>query len=65
MFLIAAIIGAAFAFAIGILIGHFAIAKEATDVSRLYEKLTRKADQQNYRTFIDSVQAANIETNLK
>ncbi len=56
---------AAFAFAIGILIGHFAIAKEGKNVFELYEKLTRKADQQNYRTFIDSVQAVNIEANLK
>jgi hypothetical protein len=50
---------------IGILIGHFAIIKTATNVSWKYDKLTRPADQQNYRTFIDSIQAANIEANLK
>jgi len=50
---------------IGILIGHFAIIKTETNVSWKYDKLTRPADQQNYRTFIDSIQAANIEANLK
>ncbi len=50
---------------IGILIGHFAIIKTATNVPWKYDKLTRPADQQNYRTFIDSVRADNIEANLQ
>jgi len=56
---------AACSLGIGILIGHFAIVKTETNVPWKYEKLTRQADQQNYRTFIDSIQAGNIETNLK
>jgi hypothetical protein len=50
---------------IGILIGHFAIVKPATNVSWKYDKLTRQADRQNYRTFIESVQANNIKAYLK
>ena len=50
---------------IGIIIGHFAIAKKETPSSWKYDRLTRRADPKNYQTFIDSIQAANIEANLK
>ncbi len=50
---------------IGILIGHFAIVKTETNIPWKYQKLTRQADQQNYQTFIDSIQPGNIEANLQ
>ncbi len=56
---------AACSLGIGILIGHFAITKTTIDLPWKYDKLTHQADQQNYQTFIDSVQANNIEANLK
>ncbi len=56
---------AACSLGIGILIGHFAITKTTINLPWKYDKLTHQADQQNYQTFIDSVQANNIEANLK
>jgi uncharacterized protein YneF (UPF0154 family) len=50
---------------VGIVIGYFAINKQQTPATWKYDKLTREANQQNYQTFIDSIQAANIEANLK
>ncbi len=60
-----ALIVASLALAIGIIIGHFGINKGQTSGPWKYDKLTRQADQQNYRTFIDSVRADNIEANLQ
>ena len=60
---IIAIAVGALALGIGIIIGHFAIKK--TDSVNKYERLTRQADEQTYTTFIDSIQAQNIEENLK
>jgi hypothetical protein len=59
------ILVASLALGIGIIIGYFGINKGTSSGPWKYEKLTRKADQQNYQTFIDSVQAVNIEANLK
>jgi hypothetical protein len=56
---------ASIALGIGIVIGYFGINKGQTPTPWKYEKLTRQADQQNYQTFIDSIQADNIEANLK
>ncbi|CAF5023344.1 unnamed protein product, partial [Rotaria sp. Silwood1] len=53
------------ALGIGVTIGYFGINKQQTHAILKYDRLTRQADQQNYQTFIDSIQAANIETNLK
>jgi hypothetical protein len=50
---------------VGIIIGHFGIKKSQTPVSWKYDPLTRQAKQQNYQTFIDSIQATRIEENLK
>ncbi|CAF0826592.1 unnamed protein product [Adineta steineri] len=56
---------AAIAFGLGIIIGHFAIKKTTSSITGKYDYLTRDADQQNYKTFISSIQSANIEANLK
>jgi hypothetical protein len=56
---------ASLALALGIIIGCFAINKEKSSGPWKYEKLTRQANQENYKTYINSVQAANIEANLK
>jgi hypothetical protein len=56
---------AACSLGLGIIIGHFAITKAATGAALQYKKLTRQADQQNYPTFINSIQANNIEANLR
>jgi hypothetical protein len=61
--LIGAIVTAALALGLGIIIGHFAITKTTT--SSKYDRLTRSANQQHYKTFVNSIQAANIEANLK
>ncbi|CAM2718148.1 unnamed protein product [Rotaria socialis] len=50
---------------IGILIGHFAITKEVTNTPWKYSYVPRQTSQQNYQTFIRSIQAENIEANLK
>jgi hypothetical protein len=50
---------------LGIIIGHFAINKDQTPVYSKYDRLTRQADQQIYKTFVNSIQADNIEANLK
>ena len=64
--LIGAVISTALALGIGIIIGHFAIPKATTDnTSGKYDRLTRQANQQNYQTFINSINAANIEANLR
>ncbi|CAF0755051.1 unnamed protein product [Adineta steineri] len=55
----------AIAFGLGIIIGHFAIKKTTSSITGKYDYLTRDADQQNYKTFISSIQSANIEANLK
>ncbi|CAF0745500.1 unnamed protein product [Adineta steineri] len=55
----------AIAFGLGIIIGHFAIKKTTSSTIAKYDYLTRNADQQNYQTFISSIQSANIEANLK
>lgn len=56
---------ASLALGLGIIIGYFGINKGKSSGPWKYEKLTRQADQQNYKTYIDSVQATNIEANLK
>ncbi|CAF0721862.1 unnamed protein product [Adineta steineri] len=56
---------AAIAFGLGIIIGHFAIKKPTSSTTGKYDYLTRNVDQQNYKTFISSIQSANIEANLK
>ncbi|CAF1229294.1 unnamed protein product [Rotaria sordida] len=53
------------ALGVGIVIGYFVIKKQQTPDTWKYDRLTRQADKKNYQTFIDSVQAANIEANLK
>ncbi|CAF0720427.1 unnamed protein product [Adineta steineri] len=53
------------ALGLGIIIGHFAIKKTTSSTTGKYDYLTRDADQQNYKTFISSIQSANIEANLK
>lgn len=53
------------ALGVGIVIGYFVIKKQQTSDTWKYDRLTRQADKKNYQTFIDSVQAANIEANLK
>ncbi|UJR30817.1 hypothetical protein I4U23_018335 [Adineta vaga] len=64
--LIGAALIVALAFGLGIIIGHFAIKKTATTTTTWkYDRLTRAADPQNYQTFINSIQASNIENNLK
>ncbi|CAF1172104.1 unnamed protein product [Adineta steineri] len=55
----------AIAFGLGIIIGHFAIKKTTNSTTGKYDYLTRNADQQNYQTFISSIQSPNIEANLK
>jgi hypothetical protein len=50
---------------VGIIIGHFGINKSQTPVTSKYDRLTRQADEQNYKTFISSIQATRIEENLK
>ncbi|CAF5216524.1 unnamed protein product, partial [Rotaria magnacalcarata] len=50
---------------IGILIGHFAITKEVTNTPWKHSYVPRHTSQQNYQTFIRSIQAENIEANLK
>jgi hypothetical protein len=59
------ILVASLALGIGIIIGHFGINKGKSSGPWQYENLTRQANQQNYKTYIDSVQAANIEANLQ
>ncbi|CAF4422449.1 unnamed protein product, partial [Adineta steineri] len=54
----------AIAFGLGIIIGHFAIKKTTNSTTGKYDYLTRNADQQNYQTFISSIQSPNIEANL-
>ena len=57
---------AALALGLGIIIGHFAITKAGTTTTTTkYDRLTRQADPQNYKTFVDSVRETNIEDNLK
>ncbi len=63
--LVGAVVTAALALGLGIIIGHFAINKTASNTSSKYDRLTRQADQQNYKTFVNSIQATNIEANLK
>ncbi|CAF4187447.1 unnamed protein product, partial [Rotaria sordida] len=65
LLIIGALIAIALALGLGIIIGHFAITKTTSNTSFKYDRLTRPADQQNYQTFINSIQAANIEANLK
>ncbi|CAF2498907.1 unnamed protein product [Rotaria sp. Silwood2] len=65
LFAVIIVIVAVFSVGIGILIGHFAITKIPTDISRKYNYITRQENQQNYQTFINSIQAANIEAYLK
>ncbi|CAF1329620.1 unnamed protein product [Adineta ricciae] len=55
----------AVALGVGIIIGHFAIKKPTTTVTWKHDRLTRAADPQNYQTYINSIQASNIENNLK
>ena len=62
--IIAALV-AAVALGVGIIIGHFAIKKPTTTETWKYDRLTRAADPQNYQTYINSIQASNIENNLK
>ncbi|CAF4274049.1 unnamed protein product, partial [Rotaria sp. Silwood2] len=50
---------------IGILIGHFAIVKSQTNISWKYDYIIRQANPEHYKNFIDSIQAAKIEANLK
>jgi hypothetical protein len=59
------IFAAALVLGIGIIIGYFGINKRTPSGPWKYDKLTRQADPQNYKTYIDSVQAGNIEENLK
>jgi hypothetical protein len=59
------ILVASLALGIGIIIGYFGINKTKSSGPWKYEYLTRQANQQNYKTYIDSVQAANIEANLQ
>ncbi|CAF4768009.1 unnamed protein product [Rotaria sp. Silwood1] len=63
--IIGAVITTTLALGLGLIIGHFGISKKTSDTSWKYNRLTRPADPKNYRTFIDSIQAANIEANLK
>ncbi|CAF1640902.1 unnamed protein product [Rotaria sordida] len=63
--IIGPLIATVLALGLGIIIGHFAITKTTTNTSSKYDRLTRPADQQNYQTFINSIQPANIEANLK
>ncbi|CAF3690344.1 unnamed protein product [Rotaria sp. Silwood1] len=63
--IIGAVIATAFALGLGLIIGHFGITKKTSGTSWKYNRLTRPADPKNYRTFIDSIEAANIEANLK
>jgi hypothetical protein len=56
---------AALSLGIGILIGHFAIVKTETITTSKYDYLIGKVGQENYKTFIDSIRAANIEASLK
>ncbi|CAF1344379.1 unnamed protein product [Rotaria sp. Silwood1] len=62
---IGAVIATAFALGLGLIIDHFGITKKTSDTSWKCNRLTRPADPKNYRTFIDSIEAANIEANLK
>jgi hypothetical protein len=50
---------------LGIVIGYFGINKKQTPTDWKYDRLTRPADPKNYKTFIDSIKAANIEDNLR
>ncbi|CAF0961048.1 unnamed protein product [Rotaria magnacalcarata] len=63
--IIGALLGISLALGVGIIIGHFGIRKTNSSMSTKYAHLTRQADPQNYQTFISSVRAANIETDLK
>ncbi|CAF1491216.1 unnamed protein product [Rotaria sordida] len=65
LFIIGSLIAIALALGLGIIIGHFAITKTTTNTSSKYDRLIKPADQQNYQTFINSIQPANIEANLK
>ncbi|CAF3610983.1 unnamed protein product [Rotaria sp. Silwood1] len=50
---------------VGILIGHFAIAKSQTNTSWKHNYITQQANPEHYKKFIDSIKATNIEANLK
>jgi hypothetical protein len=63
--LVGAVVTAALALGLGIIIGHFAITKTTSNTSSKYDRLTQQADQQNYKTFVNSIQATNIEANLE
>ncbi|CAF2689426.1 unnamed protein product, partial [Rotaria sp. Silwood2] len=63
--IIGAVISIVIALGLGLIIGHFGISKKTSDSSWKYHRLTKPADPKNFQTFIDSIQAANIETNLK
>ncbi|CAF3456666.1 unnamed protein product [Rotaria socialis] len=63
--IIGALLGICLALGVGIIIGHFAIRKTNTSISSKYAHLTRQADPHNYQTFISSVRAENIETDLR
>ncbi|CAF4982016.1 unnamed protein product [Rotaria sp. Silwood1] len=62
---IGVVVVTALALGLGIIIGHFAITKPTHNTSWKHDRLTKSADQRNYQTFIDSIQATNIEINLK
>ncbi|CAF1392354.1 unnamed protein product [Rotaria sordida] len=65
LLIIGALVAIALALGLGIIIGHFAITKRTSNTSSKYDRLTKPADQRNYQTFINSIQPANIEANLK
>ncbi|CAF0939456.1 unnamed protein product [Rotaria sordida] len=65
LLIIGALVAIALALGLGIIIGHFAITKRTSNTSSKYDRLTKPADQRNDQTFINSIQAANIEANLK
>ena len=57
----------ALALGIGIIIGHFAIKKNDSPKSDEfdYSSLTKQADQETFKKFIDSVNAERIRENLR
>lgn len=63
--IVGAIVGSGLVLGIGIIIGHFGIKKNESTVDYKYSQLTRQVDEKNYKTFIDSINANNIEANLK
>jgi hypothetical protein len=64
-FLLAAIIVGSFSLSVGIPIGHSVKNKKETHIPSKYGYVTPQANEQNYQTFIDSIQATRIEENLK